>query len=94
MASAPAAMTFPTQGSTLSGPNVTFTWTPAAGATEYYLWLGSAGVGSDDLRNVGITSGTSVTVTGMPVNGEPIYARLWTSWNGVKKYVDYVYTAQ
>jgi hypothetical protein len=89
-----AAMTSPTPSSTLSGANVTFSWTAAAGATEYYLWLGSTGVGSSNLKNLGITSGTSVAVTGLPINGETIYARLWTSWNGVKVYNDYTYTEQ
>jgi hypothetical protein len=93
-ASTQAAMTSPAPSSTLSGANVTFSWTAAAGATEYFLWLGSTGVGSSNLKNLGITSGTSVAVTGLPTNGETIYARLWTSWNGVKVYTDYTYTAE
>jgi hypothetical protein len=89
-----AALTSPLPSSTLTGPNLTFSWTAAAGATEYYFWLGSTGVGSSNLKNLGITSGTSVAVTGLPTNGETIYARLWTSWNGVKVYTDYTYTAE
>jgi hypothetical protein len=89
-----ATMLSPSPGSTLAGPNVTFTWSAEAGATEYYLWLGSTGVGSSNLKNLGITSGTSVAVTGLPTNGETIYARLWTSYSGVKEYFDYTYTAQ
>jgi hypothetical protein len=87
-----AALMSPLPSSTLTGPNLTFSWTAAAGATEYYLWLGSTGVGSYNLKNLGITSGTSVAVTGLPINGEAVYARLWTSWNGNKVYTDYTYT--
>ncbi len=66
-------------GSTLAGPSVTFSWTTAAGATGYYLWLGSTGVGTHNLYSSGLQAGNSVTPPALPTNGESIYARLFTA---------------
>jgi hypothetical protein len=88
-----AALTAPSPGTTLSGPSVPFTWTASPGATGYYLSLGSTGVGSDNLFNTGWRTTTTWTVTGLPVNGEKIYARLSTDFNGVIGHVDTTYTA-
>lgn len=90
---APAALTTPTPGSTLAGPNVTFTWSASAGASGYSLWLGSTGVGSNNLWHSGETTATSVTAGGLPTNGETIYARLYINFNGVVQHADYTYTA-
>jgi len=90
---AQSALTSPTPGSTLTGSNVTFLWTATAGATAYSLWLGSTGVGSNNLYNSHATTTTTVTANGLPTNGETIYARLNIIFNGVAKYVDYTYTA-
>jgi hypothetical protein len=89
-----AALTTPAPGSTLSGPSATFTWTTATGATGYYLWLGSTGVGSHNLHDSNQVTVNSETVSGLPTNGETIYARLYTSYNGALAYFDYTYTAQ
>jgi hypothetical protein len=89
----PAQLTSPAPGSTLTGPSATFSWTAVSGATGYYLYLGSTGVGSSNLYASGKQTGSSVTPTGLPTNGEKIYARLSTSYNGVLKYTDYTYTA-
>jgi hypothetical protein len=91
---APAALSSPTPGSTLSGSGVTFTWSAGYGASGYTLWLGSKGVGSDDLYNSGQQTATSAKVTGLPTNGKTIYARLFTTLNGVQVYVDYTYKAK
>ena len=58
-----AAMTSPTPGSTLTGASTTFTWTAGTGGvTGYYLWVGTS-PGTANLVNIGISSGTSATVT-------------------------------
>jgi sugar lactone lactonase YvrE len=46
-----AVLTTPVPGSTLAGPSVTFSWSPAANATGYALWAGTSGTGpgSDNL---------------------------------------------
>jgi hypothetical protein len=83
----------PVPGSTLTGPSATFMWTAANGATGYDLWLGTSGVGSNNLWGSGGTTGTSVTFSGLPANGVKIYARLFTFFNGTFEHADYIYTA-
>ena len=90
---AQATMTSPAPGSTLPGTGVTFTWTAAAGATDYELFLGSTGPGSLNLYYLGNTLATSATIGGLPANGETIHARLFTKFNGVLEYNDYIYAA-
>ena len=90
----PASITSPQSSSTLTGSTVTFTWTAATGASGYSLWLGSTGAGSSNLYNSHLTTATSATAAGLPTNGETIYARMNTIYNGVARYVDYTYTAQ
>jgi large repetitive protein len=87
------ALTSPTPGSVLGGPSVTFVWTTVGGATSYDLWLGTTGVGSNNLWSSGSTTATSVTFGGLPTNGETIYARLFTYFNGVSVHADFTYTA-
>ena len=86
-----AALTSPTSGA-LAATGQTFTWAPAPGATGYTLFLGTTGVGSGNLLDTHTTS-TSVTAGSLPINGETIYVRLWTNFNGVWKYNDYTFTA-
>jgi hypothetical protein len=89
----PAVITIPTNGSTLTTAATTFTWSPGpVGTTGYGLNIGTTGVGSADLVNIGPLSGTSVTVN-LPTNGTPIYVRLWTILNGTTYLSnDYTYT--
>jgi len=89
-----AMLTSPAPGSTLAGSNVTFTWSAGVDVTLYYLLLGSNGVGSDNLYNSGYTAHRSVNVTGLPTNGETIYARIYSSRAGRWHYLDYTYTAE
>jgi hypothetical protein len=93
-ASSLATLTSPAPNSTLTGSSVTFTWSAAAGITEYYLFLGSNGVGSNNLYSSGYKTAKSVNVTGLPVNGETVYARLYWSIGGTWRYLDYTYTAK
>jgi len=87
----PATMSSPTAGSTLSSSMVTFQWT-AGTASQYGLWIGSSGVGSNNLAATGGTS-TSYTATGLPTDGRALYVRLWSLVSGVWQYNDYIYTA-
>jgi hypothetical protein len=88
----PATLTSPAPGSTL-GSSQTFSWTPGNGDVHYELWLGSTGVGSSNLYNSGNVTVTSENVTGLPTNGQPVYARLYTLLNGNWVSNDYTYTA-
>jgi hypothetical protein len=89
-----AVLTSPAPGSVLPSAGATFSWTPADGATTYALTLGSSGPGSSDIYNSGPVSATSVTVTGLPANGEMIYAQLWTYINNAWVFISYTFTAQ
>jgi fibronectin type 3 domain-containing protein len=85
-------LTTPTPGSTLAGSSVTFTWSTGYGPTAYELWLGTTGVGSDNLYNSGGITATSASVTGLPANGVTVYARLYSKINGAWQSTDYTYT--
>ena len=85
-----ATITSPTNGSTLSGQNVTFTWALNGSAAPIYLHVGTT-VGGTDLVNIGPLSGTSTTVT-LPVLGATIYATLESQVNGVSVDMPYTYT--
>ena len=88
----PAAMTSPSPGSVLSGSSVTFTWNPGTNVTAYQLYLGTTGVGSQDIYNSGGIPATSTSVTGIPTNGTTIYARLLSKIAGAWQSIDYSYT--
>jgi predicted outer membrane repeat protein len=88
-----AVLTLPAPSSVLAGASVTFIWTPVAGATAYSLWLGSTGTGSSNLFDSGARTGTSIAVARLPANGETIYARINTIFNGVSVHTDFTYTA-
>jgi len=89
----PAVLTAPTPGTTLSGTSATFTWTAVSGSSGYWLFLGTTGVGSKNLFDSNEQKATSATFNGLPTNGETIYARVYTSYNGVLVYNDYTYIA-
>ncbi len=91
-ASTQAALTSPTPGSVLPGPTVTFTWTAATGATGYNFRLGTT-PGTNNLFFSGEITATSVTVTGLPTNGEPIYATLYTDYGSIQVSKSYTFTA-
>ena len=93
MGMAQTALVSPLPDSTLSGKNVTFSWTAVPAATQYYLWVGTTGVGSRNLMNTGLRKVTSWNVTGIPTNGETVYARLVTYYGSIEMLVDYTFTA-
>ncbi len=76
-------------GSTLTAASTTFSWTPATGATGYYLWIGTT-PGTHDVLNILVT-GTSYTAT-LPTKGAKVYVRLISVINGSTPYNDYSYT--
>ncbi|MGA2170762.1 MAG: protease pro-enzyme activation domain-containing protein, partial [Terracidiphilus sp.] len=59
----PPVLTTPAPGSVLSGSSVTFTWTAGGGPAAYQLWLGTTGVGSQNLYDSGSTTATTETVS-------------------------------
>jgi hypothetical protein len=94
LAATAAVLTTPAPNSTLSGSSVTFDWSAATGApTQYYLSIGSTGVGSSNIYNSGWRNVTSWEATGLPTNGEALYVRLSTDYGGTMVHNDYTYTA-
>ena len=88
---APAVMSTPTPGSTLTGSSATFTWTAGIGVTQYDLHVGTTGAGSSNLFG-GLVSGLSYTMSRIPTAGGTLYVRLYSWLNGAWQYTDYTYT--
>ena len=90
-------MQSPTPGiaTTLGASNVTFTWTPGAPATMYDLWLGTTGVGSDNVYASGQITATSATAPKLPYGlaTDTVYVRLWYLVDGIWQSIDYTYSA-
>jgi hypothetical protein len=85
------AISSPAPGMALAGGTATFTWTPGAGVSAFWLDVGpSPGVGAYFGARVGLA--TAQTVSGLPTNGAAIYVRLWSQIGGTWEYNDYSYT--
>jgi len=87
-----SALTSPSTGSALTGPTAVFSWTTAAGATGYAFRLGTS-LGANDVYGSGIITATSITVPNLPINGEPVFGRLYTMYGSIQRYTDYAFTA-
>jgi hypothetical protein len=85
-----AALTSPAAGSVL-GTSATFTWSAGTGVTQYELTLGTS-AGAYNVYNSGHITSTSVTATGLPLNGTPVYAEVWSYMNGAWGYTPYTLT--
>jgi hypothetical protein len=86
-----AAITSPAPGSTLPGSTVPFAWSAGANNTEYWLYVGTT-PGGLDIWNESQGTNLARTVTGIPMNGLPVYVRLWSYCSGWS-FTDYTYTA-
>ena len=87
----PAAMTSPTQGSTLTGSSATFKWTPGTFVTLYNLYFGTT-KGGHDVSFVGAGTATSVTVNNLPTTGKTLYVTLYSLIDGAYQQNSYTYT--
>ena len=68
----PQAITYPPNGTILSGSTVTFNWTPAVGSSNYYVHLGLT-PGGTDYANATAVNSTSYTVYNIPTTGTTVY---------------------
>src|SRR5262249_53823102 len=75
-----AQITAPSPGITLPGGPITFAWTTAMGADQYWLDVGNS-VAHGDIW-AGALAGTSQTIDGLPCDGRALYVQLWTHING------------
>ncbi len=87
-----AVMLSPASGSTLAGSTQEFQWSSGAGASGYWLDVGTVS-GAGDIFSQYLGINNSVTVQGLPVNGGLIYARLWSLIDGGWVPRDYTYQA-
>jgi flagellar hook assembly protein FlgD len=89
-----ASIISPAAGFPLLGGTMTFQWNAGAGVTEYRLGLATTQAAlatMGDIYDQSQGTSTSATVTGIPVNGQPVYVRLWSLINGVWSWRDYTY---
>jgi beta-propeller repeat-containing protein len=93
VSSAPAAMSSPTPGSTLSGSSVTFQWTPGTGVSQYQLYVSKLAVGGSELFSSSPSTQLFQTVSGLPTDGSTLYVRLWSFIGSTSVSNDYTYKA-
>ncbi len=87
-----AKISSPTPGSTLSGTSATFSWSAVSGATNYWVYVGTTGVGSSNIfSNTAAITATSQAVTGLPTSGT-IYVRVYSFVGGFWTSTDFTYT--
>ncbi len=87
-----AALTAPANNTTFFSTTEVFSWPAASGADQYWLDVGNS-LREGDIFG-GSTTGTAITVQGIPCDGRKIYVQLWTHLNGVwKNPGEYSYTA-
>jgi hypothetical protein len=92
-AAAGGVITTPPPGSTLSGSSVTFVWTAGAGASAYWLVVGSTSGGDDYYSSGNLGNVLTATVNGLPTNGSTLYVTLYSLIAGVWAPNAYTYTA-
>jgi hypothetical protein len=85
-----AAITSPTPNTTLAGPMVTFGWNTGVGISQYWLSVGTTGVGSVDIYSSSTGTTLSATVNNVPTSGT-IYVRLWSLAPSGWRFRDYTY---
>src|SRR5437870_13677355 len=73
-----ATLTSPSPGSTLAGATVSFGWSAGTGATEYWLEVGTTGVGSTNLYSQSQGLNRSGKVNVVHTKGRVVYVRRWT----------------
>jgi len=88
----PAEILTPVPGTALTSTSVTFTW-GSTGATKYWLYVGTSGVGTSNVYSADQGTKTSATVSNLPRNKVKLYVRLWSLVNGNWLYKDCTYTA-
>lgn len=93
----PPEITSPVVGKVIDAETVRFAWSAGTGVEGYYLGVGTtAGAVSrypwGDLFSGDVGAALSWEVTGIPLNGQPIYVRLWWSADGEWNFMDYSYS--
>jgi hypothetical protein len=86
LAGASGVIQTPANSTTLPGSTVTFTWSAGAGASAYWLDVGSTAGGNNYYQSGNLGNVTSTTVNGLPTDGSEVFATLYSmvgsSWSG------------
>jgi len=93
VAAALGVLKTPTPGSTLSGSGVIFNWTAGAGASAYWMDVGSTAGGNNYYSSGNLGNVLTITVNGLPTNGSTVYVTLYSQVSGVWFGNTYTYTA-
>ena len=88
-----AALASPAPGTTLTTSTANFAWSAGSQALEYFLYVGTT-AGSNSIYGRSQALATSVSVSGIPINGSPVYVRLWTRFATGWQYSDYTYATK
>ena len=86
-------MTTPSPASTLTGSSVTFDWSPGAGASAYWVDVGSTAGGNNYYSSGSLGNVLTTTVAGLPTNGSTVYVTLYSLVAGAWIPNAYTYTA-
>jgi hypothetical protein len=78
LAVAAGTLTTPPPGSTLTSGTITFGWTAGAGASAYWLDVGSVAGGDQYYQSGNLGGALTTTVSGLPTDGSTIYATLYS----------------
>jgi hypothetical protein len=88
-----AVLNTPIPGSTLAGTSVSFGWSAGAGATAYWMDIGST-LGAHDYYSSGnLGTALSTTVSSLPASGNTVYVTLYSLISGNWLNNKYTYTA-
>ncbi len=80
-------------GVTLPGNTVTFTWTAGAGASGYWLDVGSTSGGNNFYTSGNLGGALTTTVSGLPTDASTVHATLYSLIGGQWYGTTYTYTA-
>jgi Pro-kumamolisin, activation domain/Bacterial Ig-like domain (group 3) len=86
-------MTTPPPNSTFTGSTVTFDWMAGAGASAYWLDIGSSPGGNQYYQSGNLGNVLTVTVNGLPIDGSTVYVTLYSLVGGNWLSNVYTYTA-
>jgi hypothetical protein len=87
-----ATLTFPANGQVNARLTQPVQWTSVANVQTYYLYIGTT-PGAKDLVDSKETLQTSYAISQELPSGQTLYARLWTKYGGVWRYVDSTFTS-
>jgi hypothetical protein len=82
LSAAGGVLTTPAPGSTLTSGTVTFNWTAGAGASAYWLDIGSVSGGNQYYQSGNLGNVLTTTVSGLPTNGNMLFVTLYSMIGG------------